>query len=94
MPILNEFENLPESFEQEFSELVNTTKSYDYNYISTTSGSFHLEKLVSSLRHVVELCTDFEKDVSEMKDDIASLEKSGRGSHLEQRIRRLEKYIK
>lgn len=94
LPILSEFRNLPEEFESQFSELVNATKGNDYNFITTTSGSFHLEKLVNNLRYIVELCADFETDVSEMKDDIARLENSGRGDRLEQRIRRLEKYIK
>lgn len=70
------------------------TDKIEFYGLELSGGKFHLDNLISKVHQIIDLCTDFDKDVEKTKEGLAYLQESGRGDRLEQRIRRLEKYIK
>lgn len=94
LTILDEVGYIPKEFESTFRSLKKMTNKIEFYGLELDSGKFHLDNIISKVNQIVDFCTDFDKDVEETKEGLAYLQKSGRGDRLEQRIRRLEKYIK
>lgn len=94
LTILNEFGDKPKEFESTFRPLEKMADKIEFYGLELNGGTFHLNNIISKVNEIVDLCTDFDKDVKKTKEGLAYLQESGRGDRLEQRIRRLEKYIK
>ena len=94
LTILDEVGDMPNEFESAFRSLKKMTDKIEFYGLELNSGKFHLDNIISKVNQIIELCTDFDKDVKKTKEGLAYLQESGRGDRLEQRIRRLEKYIK
>lgn len=94
LTILDEFGDIHKEFESTFRPLKKMTDKIEFYGLELSGGKFHLDNIISKVNQIVELCTDFDNDVEKTKEGLAYLQGSGRGDRLEQRVRRLEKYIK
>lgn len=94
LTILDEIGDIPKEFESTFRSLKKMTDKIEFYGLELNGGTFHLDNIISKVNQIVDLCTDFDKDVEKTKEGLAYLQESGRGERLELRIRRLEKYIK
>ena len=94
LTILDEVGDIPKEFESTFRSLKKMTDKIEFYGLELNGGAFHLDNIINKVNEIVDLCTDFDKDVEKTKEGLAYLQESGRGDRLEQRIRRLEKYIK
>ena len=94
LTILDEVGDIPKEFESTFKPLEKMTDKIEYYGLELGGGKFHLDTLISKVNQIIDLCTDFDRDVEKTKEGLAYLQESGRGDRLEQRIRRLEKYAK
>ena len=94
LTILDKVGDIPKEFESTFRPLEKMTDEIEFYGLELNGGKFHLDNLLSKVNQIIELCTDFDKDVKKTKEGLAYLQESGRGDRLEQRIRRLEKHAK
>ena len=49
------------------------TDKIEFYGLELSGGEFHLDNLISKVNQIVELCTDFDKDVEKTKEGLAYL---------------------
>lgn len=94
LTILDEVGDIPKEFESTFRPLKKMTDKIEFYDLELDGGMFHLDNIISKVNQIIDLCTYFDKDVEKTKEGLVYLQESGLGDRFEQRIRRLEKYIK
>lgn len=82
LTILDEVGDIPKEFESTFRSLKKMTDKIEFYGLELNGGTFHLDNIINKVNEIVDLCTDFDKDVEKTKEGLAYLKESGRGDQV------------